>query len=49
LLLRRQYGHVYLYACIVEDVIEGVELFFWTILEQPLVADRISVLGGCSL
>ena len=33
-------GHVHFHVCVVDGVFVGVELFHWTTLEQPLVADR---------
>ncbi len=32
--------HMHFHVCVVDGVIEKVELFHWTTLEQPLVADR---------
>ena len=32
-------GHVHFHVCVVDGVFEELELFHWTALEQPLVAD----------
>ena len=35
-------GHVHFHVYVVDGVFEEVELFHWTTLEQPLVADRLN-------
>ena len=39
-------GHVHFHVCVVDGVFEEVELFHWTALEQPLVADRYQPMAG---
>ena len=33
-------GHVHFHVCVFDGIFEEVELFHWTTLEPPLVADR---------